>query len=61
MKINVEFTEQDLKDMVLARMRREMPDADIQPENVMIEVKSTQNYKAEWEIAAFRARLVREL
>lgn len=61
MKISVQLSEDDLRQLVLKKIQEEMPEADIQMEHVKIETKSTQNYRAEWEVAAFRARVEREL
>lgn len=61
MKINIEIDQIELKKLVIQRLTELMPGSDFTSENVLIEVKSTQNYKAEWEIAAFRARVVQVL
>jgi hypothetical protein len=55
MNITVEITEQDLKRLILAELRQTMPEAEIAETDVTIEVKSKQNYRSEWEQAAFRA------
>ena len=57
MKINIELTESDLKRLILEELRRQLPDAALAENNVLIEVKSKQNYRSEWETASFRARV----
>lgn len=55
-RVAIEVNEFDLKRLVVAdlssKLGVQLSDAD-----VVIEVKSTNNYKAEWERAAFRARV----
>lgn len=61
MNINIELTEADVKRLIVAEIQRIGGDAlctAIEKE-VVIEVKSKQNYKAEWEKADIRARFVR--
>jgi len=55
MRIQIEVSEADLRRLVLRHIREQMPDAAIAESDVTIEVKSRQNWKAEWETAAFRA------
>lgn len=59
MKIQIQITEKELRAMVLDRLRRELGEAGerLQEKDVHIETKSAQNYRAEWETAAFRARI----
>ena len=57
MKLNIEVTEKDLRDLVLDFVRNKLGDVNISGESVIIEVKSKQNYRAEWESAKFRARV----
>lgn len=57
MKIHVEIDEQELRQMIIARFRELMPDTRINEPDVQIEVKSKQNYRSEWESAAFRASI----
>lgn len=56
MKIAVELTDVDLRQLVLAELTNRI-DVPFQPHDVKIEVKSKQNYKSEWEPAEFRARI----
>jgi hypothetical protein len=53
----VSLTEEDLKKLVADHIS-EKTNQDIDPAKVCIEVKSTQNWKAEWEKAHFRATFV---
>lgn len=55
MKFNFELTEKELRALVVREMDRLLGDLDVNPDLVCIEVKSKQNYKSEWEQAAFRA------
>lgn len=59
MKLSLEITEGDLKRLVVAHVREQLGDValTIKDNDVRIEVKSKQNYKSEWETAAFRARV----
>lgn len=56
MKITVEIDEKMLRQLVLDRLST-MLEVPFKPEDVKIETKSKQNYRSEWESAAFRARL----
>ena len=51
-KITIEVDEKTLRQLVAAHFEK----YGISPDDVVIEVKSQQNYKSEWERAAFRAR-----
>jgi hypothetical protein len=56
MRIRIELNETLLKELVLRHLADQLGDAfDPIKDNVKIEVKSTQNYKAEWEPALYRA------
>lgn len=56
MKIRIELNETLLKELVLRHLTNQLGEAfDPIRDNVKIEVKSTQNYKAEWEPALYRA------
>lgn len=54
MKVHIEYTAQDLKELVLADLNKKM-DMNFTLANIAIETKSKQNYKSEWEQADFRA------
>ncbi len=53
--LKIEIDERLLKRLVLNYLKEEMGSLPIKEEDVKIEVKSKQNYRAEWEVAAFRA------
>lgn len=56
MKVKIELTEKDLRDLVHTEICKKLGNgAHLAPENIKIEVKSKQNFRAEWEVAAFRA------
>ena len=55
-RITVEITEDTLREIVLDYLRGTL-NADLTEKDVTIETKSKQNYRAEWESAAFRARV----
>jgi hypothetical protein len=54
MNIRIELSEQDLQRLV-AQYIEEQTGQTVKQEQICIEVKSKQNYKAEWEVAAYRA------
>jgi hypothetical protein len=56
MKIQIEINEADLRRLVADKIGETMG-APISPDDILIEVKSKQNYRAEWEKAEFRARV----
>lgn len=55
MLIQVELTEHDLTGLILKELQNRLGNIDINPAHVQIQVKSKQNFKAEWEKAAFKA------
>lgn len=55
MDLTIQLTEQDIKHLVYAEIARRLGDIKFEPSQVKLEVKSKQNYKSEWETAAFRA------
>lgn len=57
MNIKIEINEADMKRLVVSEILRQlgMAAVDIDIGCVTIETKSKQNYKSEWEVAAFRA------
>lgn len=55
MKINIEIDEFQLKRLILDHLTRQLGDIPVTMDRIRIEVKSKQNYKAEWEQASFRA------
>lgn len=56
MKFYIEITEAELTKLVRDHLE-ELLNRDLEGLTITIEVKSTQNYKSEWEKAAFRARV----
>ena len=54
MQINIELTEQDLKDLIQQKIES-LVNTPIEKHKISIQVKSKQNYKSEWEEAAFKA------
>jgi hypothetical protein len=59
MRVQIELTQADLQRLVLHELRNLLGDVgnSLSIADVKIEVKSHQNYKAEWESADFRARI----
>jgi hypothetical protein len=57
MRVSIELSESDVRHLVMQEMRRRLGEVDLEPKDVHIEVKSKQNYRSEWEPAAFRARV----
>lgn len=55
--ITIEYNRDDLIELILEDVRRKMPGAEFEKRDIQIEVKSKQNYKAEWENADYRARV----
>jgi len=54
MIIHIELSESDIKELIREKLCKDTGLADISLKNVKIEVKSKQNYRSEWEEAAFR-------
>lgn len=54
-QINIELTEKDVKELILAHIKDLVNVHDFDPKKVNIQVKSAQNYKAEWETAKIKA------
>lgn len=52
--IKIEITEDKLKELVLAHLA-DVLDFPLKLSDINIETKSKQNYRSEWETAAFRA------
>ena len=57
MKVQIEIDENELRAIVLDYIRARFRTEEIDPADVAIEVKSKNNYRSEWERAAFRARV----
>lgn len=61
MKVSVTLTEEDLQRLVYQELQERLGSIIFSSNEVVIEVKSKQNYKSEWEPAAFRATVVKEV
>lgn len=55
MKISFEVTEKDLRMLVISFFADKLGNIPINEDAVQILVKSKQNYRSEWEVAAFKA------
>lgn len=55
--IDIELSETVLKQLVNGYLSEKLGDIQLEDADVKIEVKSKQNYKAEWETAEFRAKV----
>jgi hypothetical protein len=53
--INIELDEKLLRQLVINHLREQLGSISLKEEDVSIQVKSKQNYKSEWEEAAFKA------
>jgi hypothetical protein len=54
MKVQIEYTEKELKELVVKDLESKM-NWDIDIKNLNILVKSKQNYRSEWEEASYKA------
>ena len=54
MKVDIEITEKDLRKLVATHIRDKI-DINVKDDDIVIQVKSKQNYKSEWEHADFKA------
>lgn len=55
MTLNIEINEAELKQLILQHLQSKLGDIALDDNALKIEVKSKQNYRAEWEAAKFRA------
>ena len=60
MKLKIEIDEDTLKGLVRMHIEEKV-NATIDTDKVRILVKSKQNYKSEWEVAAFKAEFEAEV
>lgn len=60
MTIKIELNEKDLEQLVMDEIERRLGSIPIDTSKVTIEVKSKQNYRSEWESAAFRATYINQ-
>lgn len=56
--IQVDITEADLRRLITKHFEDILPSVDMETVLIKIETKSKQNFKSEWETAAFRAQLL---
>lgn len=57
MKVSVEIDEEKVRELVFDYLRDQLENIPLKLDDVKLEVKSKQNYRSEWEAAAFRARV----
>ncbi len=55
MQIKIEYDNKELTQLIYNDLIKKLGVIEIDPATVVIEVKSKQNYKSEWEPAHFRA------
>ncbi len=55
MRINIEIGEEELKKLIIQEIKDKLGSVVLDTSKVKIMVKSKQNYKSEWEPAAFKA------
>lgn len=55
MRIRIEIDEKELRRLIINDLSERLGQISFDEEDVVIEVKSKQNYKSEWEQAKFRA------
>jgi len=53
--IRIEVNEETLRHIVIGYLQNKLGEVDVDPDSVRIQVKSKQNYRSEWEEAAYRA------
>lgn len=54
MNVLISLSNDDVKRLIAAEVQRLLGEVPIDPKAVSIEVKTSQNYKAEWETGQFR-------
>lgn len=57
MNITYELTTEDMKKLILEHFQKMFPTSSFEESNIKIMVKSKQNFKSEWEEAAFKVIL----
>ena len=55
MTVRIELSEVELRVLVKEHLANKLGDIPLEDRDISIQVKSKQNYKSEWETAAFRA------
>lgn len=56
MKITIELSSDDIKELVVKELQRQLGDIQLDATKVKIETRSKQNYKSEWETADYRVK-----
>lgn len=56
MNLQIEITELELKELIIKALTLKLGEVKFSNSDIVIEVKSKQNFKSEWECANFRAR-----
>lgn len=51
MRLNIEITEEEIKELIANHINCQLGDSKISTANVYLLVKSKQNYRSEWESA----------
>lgn len=57
MKVSIEIDEAKLKELVRDYVNEQLGELAAAVDDIKIETKSKQNYRAEWETASFRATI----
>lgn len=57
MIIDIVIDEKELRRLIIDELARKLEGVTFMSDDINIEVKSKQNYRSEWESAAFRATL----
>lgn len=57
MTIDMEIDESTVRKIILEYLHEKLGFTTIQKDDITIEVKSKQNYRSEWEQAAFKAKI----
>lgn len=53
--VKIEITEKELRDLIFSHLKDKFGHCNFDKNKVVIQVKSKQNYRSEWETAAFQA------
>ena len=60
-KVSIEIDEARLKSLVIEFLSQKLGSLSFHPDDLVFEVKTSQNYKSEWEKGKFRVRVERSL
>lgn len=58
MKIEMVLSEKDLRELIRQKFDATYKTRTLKDTEIVVKVKSKQNYKSEWEVAAFKAEVV---